>query len=260
MTCTGISGLRRCAIWAIVALLCAPVYPQPQTSQVLPELRLSDKAALHYGVEWRLIRAGIARVNWVPAEASGYQANLHLESAGLVSKLYRVNDDYQAMLNSELCAQNVTLHAEEGRRRRETKITFEGTKADYLERDLLKNSVVLAKETEVAACTHEYLGALNKLRTMSLEIGKSIQIPMSDGKKFAQVRVEAQERERVKTPLGQFNAVRYEIFMFNDVLIRRNARLFLWLTDDSRKLPVQLRVRMAFLIGTITLQLEKVES
>jgi hypothetical protein len=32
-----------------------------------------------------------------------------------------------------------------------------------------------------------------------------------------------------------------------------------WLTDDRRKLPVQIRVRMQFAIGTITLQLEKHE-
>jgi hypothetical protein len=35
--------------------------------------------------------------------------------------------------------------------------------------------------------------------------------------------------------------------------------MYLWLTDDARKLPVQLRLRMQFLIGTITLQLEKEE-
>jgi hypothetical protein len=30
-----------------------------------------------------------------------------------------------------------------------------------------------------------------------------------------------------------------------------------WLTDDARHLPVQMRIRMPFVIGTITLQLEK---
>jgi hypothetical protein len=47
--------------------------------------------------------------------------------------------------------------------------------------------------------------------------------------------------------------------MFNGVLANRKARLFVWVTDDSRRLPVQLRVRLQFLIGTITLQLEKEE-
>jgi hypothetical protein len=43
------------------------------------------------------------------------------------------------------------------------------------------------------------------------------------------------------------------------VLYRRYGHLHIWLTDDARKLPVQIRVRLQFTIGTITLQLEKEE-
>jgi hypothetical protein len=40
------------------------------------------------------------------------------------------------------------------------------------------------------------------------------------------------------------------------VLYRRRGRLFIWLTDDDRKLPVQVKVRLPFYIGTVTLQLQ----
>jgi hypothetical protein len=63
----------------------------------------------------------------------------------------------------------------------------------------------------------------------------------------------------VRTPEGTFKTVRYEIFLFNNVLYRRNAHLNVWLTDDRRRLPVQIRVRMPITIGTITLSLEKHE-
>ena len=116
------------------------------------------------------------------------------------------------------------------------------------------------KETPIPACVHEYLGALQRLRTpCHRRSGKPIQVPLSDGKKSASVKVEAQEREEVSTPLGKFKAVRYEVIMFNDVLINKKARLYVWLTDDERRLPVQIRVRMQFLIGTIELKLEKQE-
>ena len=132
-------------------------------------------------------------------------------------------------------------------------------KASYLERDLLKNNTVLAKETDTPACVQEWIGGLYKLRSLKLEPGQSAMIPMSDGKRFANVKVEAQEREEVTTPLGKFKTIRYEIFVFDGALIARKARAFVWLTDDAKKTPVQIRVRMQFLIGTINLQLEKEE-
>jgi hypothetical protein len=226
------------------------------TNKVTP----AGQSTLHYRVEWRLIRAGLARVAWSQA-AQGFQANLHVESAGLVSKLYKVNDDYVVQMNGDLCASNIHINAEEGKRRRETKVTFDqqAGKASYLERDLIKNTVVLSKELETPACVYDYLGGLRKLRDHKLEPGQSVQVPMSDGKKFANVKVEAQEREQVNTPAGSFKAIRHEIFMFNNVLINRKARMFVWLSDDAQRLPVQLRVRLQFLVGTITLQLEKEE-
>ena len=58
---------------------------------------------------------------------------------------------------------------------------------------------------------------------------------------------------------ADFKTIRYEIYLFNGVLYRRTAHLNVWLTDDRRKLPVQIRARMQFTIGTINLLLEKHE-
>jgi hypothetical protein len=73
----------------------------------------------------------------------------------------------------------------------------------------------------------------------------------------AMARVDSVQRETVKTPAGTYKTVRYEAFLFNDVIYRRSGRLYIWLTDDHRRLPVQVQVRLHLAIGTITLQLEK---
>src|SRR5690606_19302945 len=125
--------------------------------------------------------------------------------------------------------------------------------------DLLKNNIVLQKDTETPPCVHEYIGGLNKLRAYDMEPGQTVNIPMSTGKKFAVVRVDAREYDKITTPLGKFDTLKYEVHMFNDVLLKKKARMYLWLTNDERKLPVQIQVRLQFLIGTITLQLEKEE-
>lgn len=242
----------------LLAVLAACAQTGITAVAAISEHPVAAQHTLHYGVEWRLIRAGTARLTWTPTP-SGYTSDLHLESAGLVSKLYRVNDDYRAAVDGNACAQQVLLKAEEGKRRRETTITFKGGKVHYIERDLLKNNVALTKELDTPACVYEYMGGLMKLRTMKMEPGQSAEVPLTDGKRFANVKVEAQEREQVRIGSQTYNTMRYEIYMFNGVLMTRKARMNVWITEDARRLPVQLRVRMSVLVGNITLQLEKVE-
>jgi hypothetical protein len=172
-----------------------------------------------------------------------------------------VNNDYVSNLESDLCSSGSFLKAEEGSRHKETSVTFnrEARKAEYLEKDLDKKTVVSAHEIDIPPCVHDVLGGLYSLRTLNLQPGQTTQVAVSDGKKSVMARVEAQQREDIKTPAGAFKTIRYEAFLFNDVLYRRYGHLHIWLTDDARKLPVQIRVRLQFTIGTITLQLEKEE-
>jgi hypothetical protein len=225
---------------------------------------LPARETLYYSIDWRLFTAGKAKVELTttPQPRPGYQVNLHLESIGIVSKLFKVEDDYSANMNSAYCAQSLQMTTREGSRLRETKITFDGDakKASYLERDRARNNaIVLSQEIDIPACVHDVIGGLFFIRTLNLEPGQSTQIPVSDGKKSVMVKVEAQAREDVKTPEGTFKTIRYEVYLFDGVLYKRSAHVNLWVSDDRRKLPVQIRVRMTFTIGTITLLLEKHE-
>jgi len=230
----------------------------------LAPLAMAQNAALPahevltYSIEWRLITAGKVRLEWQQARASS-QINLRVESVGLVSKLFRVDDVYQANLNQEGCAESTLLTSQEGSRSRETRVTYDDHQASYLERDRVKNIVLSTMGTEIPACVHDVAGGLYFLRTLNVEPGHSVNVAVSDGKKSVMARVEAQQREDVKTPAGVFHTVRYEVYLFNNVLYRRPAHLYVWLTDDRRKLPVEIRVRMQIAIGTISLLLENHE-
>jgi len=226
----------------------------PQTNE------LPAREVLSYNIEWRLISAGKAKIAW-QQDRGGAQIDLQVESIGLVSKLFRVDDQYRARYGPGLCAESSELTSHEGSRERETKITYDGAahKASYLERDRLKNTVLLQHELEIPTCVHDVIGGMYFMRTLNLEPGQSVTMPVTDGKKFAMAKVDAQQREDIKTPEGVFHTIRYEAWLFNNVIYRRPARLNIWLTDDRRKLPIQIRVRMQFTIGTITLLLEKHE-
>src|SRR5579872_7411977 len=104
---------------------------------------LPAKETLVYNIEWRLFNAGKAKIQFLPEARQGYQVNLHLESTGFVSKLFKVEDDYSGNLNAGLCTESLQMTTHEGSRERETRIAFDSQakRASYLERDRIKNSV-----------------------------------------------------------------------------------------------------------------------
>jgi hypothetical protein len=54
-----------------------------------------------------------------------------------------------------------------------------------------------------------------------------------------------------------YPSIRYEAFVFDNVLYKRKGRLLIWITDDSARLPVALRMQMAFPIGAVNVELQK---
>jgi hypothetical protein len=237
--------------------------PQSKTGGAAPSV-FPSRETISYSIEWRLIYAGNARLSLDPKQSAGkrdWQSKLHLESGGLVSKLYKLDDNYTAQLEDQFCATSTDFNSIERNRHHQTTVTYDHArgKASYVERDLLKNSIFKTAEAEIPACVSDIVGGLYKLRSLKLDPGQSTQMPVSDGKKTVSARVEAQQREQIKTKGGTFNTIRYEVFLFNGVLYARKAEVFVWLTDDARRLPVQIRARMGFPIGSITLELEKEE-
>jgi hypothetical protein len=225
--------------------------PPPSVPQSFP-----SQETLVYNIQWRLIDAGDARLTQDPKTSK-----LRLESSGLVSKLYKLDDSYDLEMQGDFCAVSTALDALERSRHRETRVIYDYSKgkANYVERDLLKNTVMKTSEVEIPPCTHDIVGALYKLRTLKLEPGQSTQMAVSDGKKSVSARIEAQQKEEVKTKAGTFNTTRYEAFVFGGTLFTRKAQLLIWISDDARRLPVQIRVRLSFPIGTINLELVKEE-
>lgn len=186
---------------------------------------------------------------------------MHLESAGIVSTLFRIDDVYTVDYQDSVCATSSVLEAMERERHRETRVTYDRSRnhATFVERDLNNNTMVKETGTDIPNCVADTLGAFTKLRSLNVGVGQSAQVAVSDGRRSAQVKVTGLEREALKTPAGMYQTIRYSADLMNGVVYTRKGEVFVWLTDDARKLPVQIRVRTNFPISTVTLDLEKEE-
>lgn len=211
---------------------------------------------LRYAVEWRLIRAGTVTV-----ESQKSHILLRLESAGLVSSLFKIQDVYNVDYDESSCATSSVLDSMEGKRHHDTRVTYDRARnhAFFVERDVLKNTLIRETGTDIPNCVSDVLGALHKLRGLSVEPGQTAHLPVSDGRRSASVTIAARQREEVTTPSGTYKAIRYEADLLNGVVYTRKGHVEVWLSDDERKLPVQIRLRLSFPIGSVTLALEKEE-
>jgi ribosomal protein L36 len=238
---------------ALALSLVAATVARPQSQQThYPE-------QLQYKIEWRLIRAGTATL-LLDQSTEIWNAKLRLQSSGLVSKLVYVDDEYRAQGRPGFCAATLEMDTREGKKRRTSRATFDPANESirYVERDLTRNSAIVEdKDYPAARCVSDVASGLNWLRSIRLEPGQSTERWLSDGKKAAKIKVDALETGKVRTPAGIFDATRFEVHMMDGKLIRRSGRVFVWLSNDPRRLPVQIEIRLPFYIGGVTLTLEK---
>jgi len=236
-----------------------PGVPQ-YTISATPPLKFPYSESLVYRVGWRMVTAGQANLKLTPTASNGWQLNLDLASSGLVNQLYRVLDSYKLSTNEKFCASSVNLDAQEGKHHNVTNISFDNDNHKLVDttKDLIGNE---SKKTEltIPPCTYDIAGALMTLRSSQLDPGMKYSLPVTNGKKLANVRVEGLGKEKLSLGGKTYNTIRYETFVFDNVLYRRKGRLLIWISDDPQRVPVQMRFVFGFPLGDITLELEKVE-
>jgi hypothetical protein len=69
--------------------------------------------------------------------------------------------------------------------------------------------------------------------------------------------VKVHRRERVEVPVGEFDCLVVEPVMRSPGLFKQKGRILIWLTDDRRRIPVQVRSELP--IGAISIVLVDVQ-
>jgi hypothetical protein len=217
---------------------------------------------LRYAVRWRLMPAGTAELVVTPDRSSPgrWRASATASSVGSVSNIYRVQDAYQSEFRSQsVCSFGIQKQIREGERKRDVKLEFDARRkiARMEDRDLTGHTPPKVVQSSIPECVQDILSAIYYTRTIPLIVGQSFEIPLNDGSRTIQIRVEVQAEEEVSTELGKFQAVRLEPDVFSGRLFAGKGRISIWFTKDARRLPVQLRAQIS--VGTITATLAGVD-
>lgn len=177
-----------------------------------------------------------------------YKLELSAVSNEFLSKLFLVRDYLASWVDPRsLRSLRFEKHTVEGKRARD-----EATDFDYV------NGVARqdGKEIPLGDANLDSLSSVFYLRTLPLD-GQPVDLQVFSGNSPHELRVEVQGRERVQTPAGSFDTIRVEPKSTGQGLIGKGKNLLLWLTDDARKMPVQLKSKLK--VGTLIGKLKSVE-
>jgi hypothetical protein len=148
---------------------------------------------------------------------------------------------------------------EEGDRKRDIKLEFDLRRklARLEDRDSSDHTAPKLGQFSIPDCVQDILSAIYYTRTVPFAKGQSFEFPLNDGGKTIQIRVEIQAEEEIVTKLGKFQTIRVEPDLFSGHLFAGKGRMFVWFTNDARRLPVQLRAQIG--LGTIVATLAGVD-
>ena len=147
---------------------------------------------------------------------------------------------------------------EQGKRARLSEAVFDhqARKVTWSERDPNESGTPAITTLDFSEPIQDVLTVIYFLRTQHLEVGKSFDIPLTDSGRVFRMSVAVVERKRIDTVLGRVNAFRVEPAMFGaNNLSRSRGQLSIWITDDSRHLPVKAQLKVD--IGTFDIKLKR---
>jgi hypothetical protein len=94
-------------------------------------------------------------------------------------------------------------------------------------------------------------------RFQALPVGGTITFEYHASRKTMPLEVRILGRQKVKTPAGKFSCIVIEPMLRAGGIFKNKGRLVIWLTDDERRIPVQMKSKV--LIGSVKVVLQEVK-
>jgi len=209
------------------------------------------KQTLTYAVDWRVFPAGTATFH---LEQVGNMQHIIAtgESIGAVNLLFRVNDRFESYFNRATgCSSSFAKQLQEGRRQLTSTLRFADGKQVLEEKNLVTGTSKL-QQSPIPPCVTDLMSAIFYGGSQPLQPGSSFHMPVADAMRVVDVTMKGEAREQIVTLAGTFQTIRVQPIADAGV-VKNRGNIWIWYTDDDRRIPVQMRARLFW--GTITMRL-----
>jgi len=205
-----------------------------------------------FDLSWTGIKAGTATLE-ITAGSDFTRITSTAQSADWVSLFYTVDDRVQSVLLSGGSypgiglPQNYRMKIREGKHRRDKEVFFDLADHKAVFIDHIKGE---KKEFPISKNVLDPLSSFFFVRTLPFEVGKSVFVDMFDSNKLWNVEVKVLRKEKIETKLGRFDTIVIKPLMQSEGIFYRKGDMYIWLTDDEKRIPVKLQTKVA--VGSVT--------
>ena len=229
----------------VAAILCLVFTLPPQAFA----LNIPEK--LVFDLTWTGIKGGTATQEIIDEKDSIRVVSI-ARSSDWISTFFPVEDRVESVLTKATppsigVPKSYRMKTREGKRIKDREIIFDHDKLKAIYIDHLGGGKV---ELAIKGNTYDPYSSFYYVRTLPLEVGKSVYVSMLDTKQLWNVEVQVLKKERMKTILGEVNTILIKPLIKSEGIFERKGEIFIWLTDDARRIPVKMKTKVA--IGSIT--------
>ena len=216
---------------------------------------LSVPEKLLYEVSWTGITAGTA-VQEVTSQDGEIRIVYTVHSNGWLDTFFPIDDRTESVLSRGRGGEQFgppRLFMEkinEGKTHTWKESQFDQSRLKADTKDLLKKS---EKSDAISAITYDTLSCVYYIRARELVPGSTINFDVFDLKRLWNAEVRVVKREEISTSLGRFKTIVVAPTLKSEGVKTRIDYLTVWLTDDARRIPVKMKVKLK--IGEFTAKL-----
>jgi len=118
-----------------------------------------------------------------------------------------------------------------------------------------RNKTALYKEKliRISDETQDILGVIFMVRNKNLKVGDTYAIDVVDDGEFYSLKTEVKKREKINTEYGEFYTHKVEPFLQSNGIFKNEGKLWIWFTDDKKKIPLMIKAKIA--VGSVKVKL-----
>ena len=241
--------LLRAAMAVVVFMACIAVPVQSEfVWRSEPNQAFTVGEKLVFNIQWQFIVVGTATMEVRNIEEVNGRPCYHIvteaRSAAFFDNFFKVRDVNESWMDVEsLCSHKFINNISEGNFKKYETLLFD-------QQNLTFEIPEEKKSGTIPTWVQDVLSALYYFRTKAIGVGDNFSVDAHSGDKSWPLYVDVLRKERIRVPTGTYSCFVLEPKVRENAgIFQAKGRLWVWVTDDARRLPVRMSSKVA--IGSI---------